>query len=108
MKRNTFQFIAPIVALATAFGLLLQVRTYAAQDDSSPFHAKVRQLVAKIPNRIGHWEGIDGKVPAAAGKLLKPNAMFCRHYRNESTGRTATVLLVHCRDSRDMTGHYPP
>jgi hypothetical protein len=108
MKLTQFQFIAPLVALAMVIGLFLQVRTYAAQDDSAPFHAKIRQLVARIPNQIGRWEGADGKVPQAAGKLLKPNAMFCRHYRNDSTGRTATVLLVHCRDSRDMTGHYPP
>jgi len=100
--------VAPLVALAMVFALMLQVRTYAAQDDSGPFHAHVRQLVDRIPIRIGDWEGTDGKIPAAAGKILKPNAQFCRHYRNKTTGRQVTMLLIHCRDSRDMTGHYPP
>jgi len=108
MKRTPLQLIAPLLALAMALGLMLQVRTYAAQDDSAPFHARVRQLVDRIPVQIGHWSGTDGKIPAAAGKILKPNTQFCRHYRHDTTGRQVTMLLVHCRDSRDMTGHYPP
>jgi hypothetical protein len=108
MPRRSIQFAAPAAALALALGLLIQVRSYAAMDDSAPFHARVREAVGKIPIQIGDWEGAEVPVPPAAGKLLRPNVLFCRNYRQLSTGRRATLLLVHCRDSRDMTGHYPP
>jgi hypothetical protein len=34
--------------------------------------------------------------------------MVNRQYRNVMTGRIVTLLLVHCRDARDLAGHYPP
>ena len=108
MARPLLRFLPPLLSLALALGLFLHVRAFAAQDDTAPFHQKVREAVAAIPVRIGDWEGADRKIPPAAGKLLKPNTLFCRQYRQVSTGRGVTVLLVHCRDARDMTGHYPP
>src|SRR5437879_3851825 len=100
MRRTSLQLLSPLVALALTLGLTLQVRSYAAQDDSGPFHARVREAVGKIPVRIGDWEGTEVPVPPAAGKLLRPNVLFCRNYHHLGTGRRATLLLVHCRDSR--------
>ncbi|MEX2217582.1 MAG: exosortase-associated EpsI family protein [Phycisphaerales bacterium] len=108
MKRRLLQFLPSLISLALVVGLFVQVRAYAAEEDSAEFHATVRGAVERIPMQVGEWSGGDVRLPAAAGKLLKPNALFCRHYRHAGTGRTVTVLLVHCRDSRDMTGHYPP
>lgn len=108
MARSLLKFLPPLLSLALALGLFLQVRAFAGQDDTSPFHQRVREAVAAIPVRVGDWEGTDRKIPPAAGKLLKPNTLFCRQYRQVSSGRAVTVLLVHCRDARDMTGHYPP
>jgi len=58
--------------------------------------------------RIGNWNGQPNKVSPAADELLKPNAILQRTYEDGATGRTYNLLLVHCRDARDMDGHYPP
>lgn len=108
MKPSLLQFLAPAAALALTVGLFIQVRSMASQDDATGFHAAVKDAVARFPIRIGDWDGVERTLPAAAGQLLRPNASLCRHYRNSVTGRSATVLLVQCADSRDMTGHFPP
>jgi Protein of unknown function (DUF3485) len=108
MKRRIIRTVSPFLSLALAGGLFVHASSYASKDNSGPFHDRVRQAVDRIPIRIQDWEGTDSAIPAAASKLLKPNAMFCRRYHQISTGRHATVLMVHCRDSRDMTGHFPP
>lgn len=102
------KFLAPIVAAALAVGLAVQMSALATSEDAGPFHSAVREAVEAIPARHGPWEGTDVTPPSAAGTLLRPNALFGRRYRNLETGRWATLILVHCRDSRDMSGHYPP
>jgi hypothetical protein len=62
---------------------------------------------------IGDWVGTDVAVPTAAVALLKPNCVLSRRYIAEraATGEepmAANLLIVQCRDSRDMAGHYPP
>ena len=61
-----------------------------------------------LPLRIGGWLGHDVAVPPAAVRLLRPNAILSRSYRDEATGGTANLLFVHCSDARDLLGHYPP
>lgn len=31
-----------------------------------------------------------------------------RRYQNVRTGKVASLLIVHCKDARDLIGHYPP
>ena len=62
---------------------------------------------------MGTWTGKDNEVPLAAQRLLKPNAILSRTYLDNSSvdpyqPRMANLLIVQCRDSRDMVGHYPP
>jgi len=63
---------------------------------------------------IGQWIGKDEPIPTAAQQLLKPNGILSRTYSfdpaadfHEDFGQ-ASVLIIQCRDSRDMLGHYPP
>ena len=46
--------------------------------------------------------------PADAEGLLKPNAYLHRVYINPVRDHRVELLLVQCRDARDMQGHYPP
>ena len=100
--------IFPAIALAMVGGILAQRLSYADAEDAAPYHAKVRAAVESVPHRIGSWQGTDGEVPPSAIALLKPNALLSRRYVNPYSGLTVDLLIVHCRDARDMAGHYPP
>src|SRR5690606_14514284 len=59
------------------------------------------------PYAIGDWRGEDEEVIQAARKLLRPNGMVQRRYVQPGGGGFG-LLVVHCKDVRDMEGHYPP
>jgi len=40
--------------------------------------------------------------------MLRPNVVMSRKYTDVATGDDANMLLVQCRDARDLFGHYPP
>jgi hypothetical protein len=108
MTKLLSSLAAPAFAVALAGGLFLQMRTYARVDDPSAFHARIREAVEDIPIRMGPWEGTDTQPPPAAGMLLRPNKILCRNYRDEEGRRWAKLIFIHCKDARDMSGHYPP
>ncbi len=76
--------------------------------DASPFHAEAANAIRSIPSQFGPWQGSDIAVPTSAQALLKPNAIVSRSYSNRETGEQASLVVVQCRDTRDMAGHYPP
>lgn len=88
--------------------MIVQMQAVASTGDAQLYHANILAAVSRIPIRFGGWEGSDIKVPLPAAKLLRPNALFARRYDNAKTGRWANLVFVHCKDSRDMSGHYPP
>jgi len=47
-------------------------------------------------------------VPRSARELLSANVILSRRYHNPNTGQSVSLLLVHCKDARDIAGHYPP
>jgi hypothetical protein len=76
--------------------------------DAEPYHRRVKEAIEAFPLQFGDWRGEDNAVPPSAIQLLKPNAIVSRHYRNVQTGQEVTLLFEHCKDARDMMGHYPP
>jgi len=86
--------------------------------DAGAYHARIRAAAQTLPVCVGPWLLTENPEPPGAATLLKPNAMICRQLRRISAGpgdsaqpdmpRTFNLLLVHCRDVRDMLGHYPP
>lgn len=68
----------------------------------------VERAAQAFPHRVGEWVGTDVEAPPAAVKLLKPNVLMQRRFVEPATGRAVSVLFVHCGDTRDMQGHYPP
>jgi hypothetical protein len=102
---NRFAIIlTPILLL----GVWLERQTFPSPEDSAPYHERVRAEVEAIPHIAGTWEGVDIDVPKPAQKLLRPNAVLARQYRNRESGDIAALILVHCADTRDLAGHYPP
>lgn len=76
--------------------------------DTEIYHERARLKAEALPFHFERWLGIDVPVPQAAVTLLKPNFIISRRYQEIGTGRSAAVVIVHCRDSRDILGHYPP
>ena len=76
--------------------------------DSTAYHARVKASVESIDFIVGEWAGEKMDVPPSAVALLRPNGLVGRSYRNQSGDRVITLAVVQCRDTRDMTGHYPP
>lgn len=72
------------------------------------YHEQVRGAAGVFPIHFDRWLGIDAEVPTAAVTMLKPNVIISRNYQELGRNRHVTVLLVQCRDSRDILGHYPP
>jgi len=67
----------------------------------------IRDKVLALPNRIGPWRSEDVPVPLSEQRILKPNAMLSRSLAMLGDDERAHLLLIHCRDVRDMLGHWP-
>ncbi len=102
------KFFAPILCLALLGGVYFETRGHPRPENAAPFHAAVARSVAEIPMNIGQWAGTDQTMPPAAQALLRPNAALCRTYRSTISGREVSLIVIQCKDSRDMAGHYPP
>lgn len=107
-RLNPWHHWAPLLALLllTALGAVSLTRPGPA--DAEPYHQHVREAAETIPYQFGDWVGTPVEAPRQAVELLKPNAMVSRKYEHRETGESVEFLLVHCRDARDMSGHYPP
>lgn len=103
---------ASLLCLAMLGGVYAERSRRLTPVDVEPYHARAKEAVDSIRYTLGFWTGSDVKVPEAAQKLLRPNAMLSRIYiDNDPSVRMplrASLLVVQCRDPRDMQGHYPP
>jgi hypothetical protein len=116
--------LAPLMSAGLLLGIFAENGTHLKPADVEPYHARAKEAVlghvdengnqiGGVPTRIDSWYGRDEEIPQAAQSLLKPNAILSRSYRDtslygEQTRLTASLLIVQCRDTRDMRGHYPP
>lgn len=107
---------APLACLGILVGIMAEESTHLEPQDADAYHARAKEAVESIPDSIGLWTGRKTEVPAAAVKLLRPNAYLSRQYKIHRAGEPdpwgwdrypVDVLIVQCRDSRDMVGHYP-
>ena len=109
MKRFVVIILAPLMCLGLLAGMWTEARTRIQPADAEPYHQAARQAVMALPYQLGGWVGRDEEIPSAAVKLLRPNAIVSRTYIDPMRiDRTAGFLIVQCKDSRDMLGHYPP
>jgi len=102
-----FNTIAKILAVLLLVGVLLERLGYATGQDAEPFHAAVHKAVEQVPPAFSTWKGSPVPVPAPARKLLKPSTMLAREYTDIARNISATLVIIHCPDTRDLAGHYP-
>lgn len=100
--------LAPILTLILLGLMLREVSLRPTAADAIPFHAAAAASIKGIPLDIGDWKGRDQPLPTSATALLRPNATLSRTFVNAKTSERVTLLIVQCRDARDMAGHYPP
>jgi hypothetical protein len=108
-RKNGLARFAPYLCGALLAGLMLMggldARTPPGAED---YRAQVRKAIDAIPYKIGPAVGTDVEPTRAAILLLSPNKIFQRRYVDPVTGWSQSLLIVHCKDVRDMTGHFPP
>lgn len=103
----------PAICLILLAALAAEARSRIQPADAEPFHARARAAIDAIPAVVGNgqWVSEDEQEPPAATALLRPNAILSRRYlKHLPDGRILScgVLIVQCKDARDMQGHYPP
>ena len=101
-------YLPLVLAFACTMAMAWEVHRRPTPADAAPFHAAAADAIRALPMKFGDWEGVEVPVPQAAQSLLKPNALLSRSFKNSSTGERASLVLVQCKDTRDMGGHYPP
>jgi len=99
-------WLAPVIALVLLSALAARELTYPQADDAAPYHHRVRQAATQVPYQHNGWVGTDIEPMEAAVQLLKPNHILNRRFINHDLDASATILIVHCTDARDLAGHY--
>jgi hypothetical protein len=109
LRQLAFTLTAPLLSVGLLAGIFAEQQTHLKPQDVEPYHDRAKTAVEQVPYFIGTWTGQDDEIPVAAQKLLRPNAILSRTFVDSSSKyRPASLLIVQCRDSRDMVGHYPP
>ena len=117
MKRRGSIIFSPLLCLCVLGGIAVQQRMRLRPDDAvvQDYHTRAKAAVTAMPWKVEalgtYWTAVEREAEPAAVRLLRPNIILSRKYvQNTTSGRplTAELLIVQCRDSRDMTGHYPP
>jgi hypothetical protein len=114
LRKLAFVLAPPLLSAGLLAGIVAEQRTHVKPQDVEPYYVRTRVAINSIPYIMGAWTGTDHAVPQAAQKLLRPNAILSRTYSDNSAAasgndrRSAALLIVQCRDSNDMLGHYPP
>lgn len=101
-------FSAIVAACLLAATWVCQRAVQAHVPAPEPYHARIRQAAAEVPMVSGSWLASEAPVPPSAVAMLKPNMILSRSYVDTVSGRRAALLLVQCRDVRDLLGHWPP
>ncbi|QNN24906.1 exosortase-associated EpsI family protein [Planctomycetales bacterium ZRK34] len=110
LMRNklTMPWMAPLLALMLLGALGAETMRRPQPEAADPYHARVAAAAEDLPKQIGDWVGTDEPIRRAAVQMLKPNVIYNRVYYNSRTGQRVVVLIVQCKDARDIAGHYPP
>lgn len=103
------RFAPAFVSLLLIGGIWLEHQMFhLPAGDAAEYHERIKAVADQLPLRIGAWSGTKVDPPQAAITLLRPNLTFGREYVNAETGEHVRLMIVQCRDARDMGGHWPP
>jgi hypothetical protein len=117
LKSLTAILAPPLLCAGILAGIAAEKSTHVKPKDAAAYHARAKAEIGKMNYTIGDaengvWVGQDIEPTKAAVQLLRPNIILSRRYTDTSTrdryaNTVCDVLIVQCRDSRDMVGHYP-
>src|SRR5438874_3470755 len=116
VRKIAFALISPVLSIGLLTGLARENRKYLRPDDPAfeNYHRQAKAAIENLSLDIGSFHGLDtaADIPKEATTLLKPNKILNRRYTDvsvENVGKnSASLLIVQCRQSGDMLGHYPP
>jgi hypothetical protein len=113
MLQRLNSFAAPALTAVLLVSMSTMDKLRIDPHEADAFHTRAAAVIAAVPRlfEIGPHSWFARKdLPLGddAEGMLKPNAYLHRIYQNPVNGRQVELLLVQCRDSRDMQGHYPP
>lgn len=108
-----FTFVPPALSMLLLLGINWETGRHVRPETAEPYHLAAKTAMDAFPYRIGDWVGRDELVPPEALELLREPNIISRTYINYgrdplTADQAATLLVVQCRDSRDLRGHYPP
>ena len=114
-SRPILALLAPAICVGMLALMAAQKRAYLKPEAFEPYHARIAAAVDGLrkSSSVGGWMGREIQIPQAAIKLLKPNALLALRYQDTGVGsiyhpRVVDFVVVQCRRSGDMVGHYPP
>lgn len=102
------RLLAPALASALLVGMGVANAGFPTAQDAEPYHTQIMAMSLDTPTTFGPWESRPIEVPPSAVELLRPNAMLSRQFRDPGQRRHASILIVQCKDARDLSGHWPP
>ena len=114
IRKLSFLLVSPMLSVGLLAGIVAEHRHYLKPQDFEPYHIAAKSAIESLPYSIPPFSGADNDdVPKAAQILLKPNIILSRRYTDISVAslfhpRSANVLIVQCKQSGDMVGHFPP
>lgn len=99
---------AVILTVLLLLGVLLERLSFPTPQDAEPFQQRVASAVSAIPLSFGTWRGRDVALPAPARTLLREPVYLAREYLDVGRDLSGSLVVVYCRDTQDLAGHYPP
>src|SRR3954451_9534907 len=116
IRKMSLALFSPVLSAGLLMGLAMEKRKYLRADDPvfEGYHRSAKTAIDSLPFDIGSFHGLDtaSDIPKEATTLLKPNKILNRRYTDVSVEglgtRVANLLIVQCKQSGDMLGHFPP
>lgn len=99
---------APALAGLLLLGMAAVNFSFPTAEDAEAYHARILELTAEAPAAFDGWSSHPVEIPPSAVELLRPNAILSRQFRHPGQRVEASLLIVQCRDARDLSGHWPP
>lgn len=101
-------WLAPVLSASLLGGMVLYSFGLPEPADAGPYHDALLEIRGDAPLAFGDWAGRDEAVAQAAIELLRPNLIVSRRFSSAHTGESVALLIVQCKDARDLNGHWPP
>ncbi len=103
-----FNRMSRILAVVLLLGLWWEGRGHVRPEDARAYHQAASSAVVSVPAQFEDWRGSEVSVPAPAQKLLHSSTIVARDYLNAERGLAGKLVVIYCKDVRDLQGHYPP